>query len=251
MTKSDKLLNILENEGSLDPNFFTRDNELKPYVRSILLELTNEILTDLNQNYNIDLIPAFVILTGSLCSFEYDEYSDVDFHIGYDEHMFPLSNRELIKKTLSLYCQKWNTNKYTLHNRSLELYFQDADEEHITPGIYDIQHNHWIKAPVGLEVKINGNIAVVADEYKNNIQTMIDTYNTVADKTREFITDTRNNAIIYWQSIRNMRKESIKVDGLYGTGNLVFRQMRRNNALNLLVNFLKQLKQDYIDCDNI
>jgi len=246
--KIDNLLNLLEHI-ELDPDFFTDNKELKSNIRDTLLELSNEVLLSLKDDLDLNITPTAIILTGSLCGFNWDEYSDIDFHLLVDFDTITLSKRSIVKRLLSLKAYKWNQNKYTLHNRSLELYFQDSDEKHEAPGIYDITHNHWIKEPVGSNIKTNGNITNAADKYKIEIQTMIDEYEASIDKTKQFITDTTETVKAYWAAIREMRKISLKNDGLGGMGNQIFKKLRRNDSLQMLVNFMRQLKNDYINAE--
>jgi len=248
MIKIDKLLILLENLNlTLDPNFFTDNLELRSNIRDTLLELSDEVINSIHKDYDINITPSFIVVTGSLCGYNWDEYSDVDFHIVFDYNQIQLDKRELVKKTLLLYAQRWNQNKYILHDRSLEVYFQDVNEKHEAPGIYDIVHNHWIKEPSGADIKTNGNITVAADKYLADVQIMTDVYLAEPNKTQEYISNTLNDIKQYWSSIRDMRKVSLKNDGLYGMGNLIFRALRRNNTMQMIVDFMRNLKNDSIN----
>jgi hypothetical protein len=246
----DVLLSLVESDRkpNLDPNFFNSSHELLTNIRDTLQNLSVDVLNDLNTNLNINIIPTTTILTGSLCGFNWDDYSDIDLHILVDYSAIPIYKRDLIKKTLALYAKNWNTeNQYTLHNRKLELYFQDSNEKHESPGIYDITHNHWIKEPTGADIKTNGNVTSAADKYKADVQAMVDAYESEPNKTKEFINNTLEDVKKYWNSIRDMRKVSLKNDGLYGMGNLVFKQLRRNNTLQMIIDFMRKLKNDTLN----
>lgn len=226
----------------LDTKFFTGKGDLKPEVRKVLLSVASDVFDDMDEEYGLHLIPDFVVLTGSLLSENWDEASDVDFHIGVDySKLYPGA-----VNFLKFYAKDFNHNEYGLMGRKLELYFQDAKEPHETPGIYDVLNGVWIKHPYGEKVDLTDEMQKGADQQKKFIEHLREDYEALP-KIRTSILEYQEMVQEFWQSLRSMRQMSLEQDGIAGFGNWVWKLMRRNGALEMLVELLRQIQDDYYD----
>lgn len=252
MTKVDVFLKMLEEETeqdittSLDPNFFDDNHHLKPEVRSRLMELAQDVLSSLKKQ-GFELTPAFVILGGSLLGSNWDEFSDVDFHFGVDFSKY--QDPVLTRNYLQSFAKAFNQSKdLKLLGRELEIYFQDAEEKFETPGIYDVQNDHWVKFPDGVQVEITPHMEKAAEQYLQTINQYVDYWNQTVDKkdhaaVGDFL-DTING---YWDSIMAMRKEAMLHGGMYAEGNQIFKMLRRNGAFDKFNTLTKGVEQAYYD----
>ena len=221
----------------LDTKFFDKDDHLFPSVRSRLLDISNDIIKDLNKNFNFS--PAFIILTGSLTGLNFDAASDVDLHIGVDFSVYSLDIRQIYKNLLAYYARVFNANKFTIQGRSVEVYFQDVAEKHESPGIYDLLHDVWIKIPESSKRELNHKVETGSREILSKVETLVYEFE-MSNRTPEEINAINQKVNDLFKQITEMRKMSLQQDGLYGFGNLVFKELRRNGALPKLA----QLRHD-------
>jgi len=215
----------------LDPKFFDKDDKLHASIRASLLKIANDVLEGLKDK--APFTPAFIVLTGSLTGLNWDEYSDIDLHIGVDFSEFPKEEVTLYKSLLAYYSQTFNTKGYSLKGRKVEIYFQDTSEKHEAPGIYDLVHGLWIKIPDQTPHVLNSKVEKAADEYLNQVEILTFEWDSTP-RTREEIENFREKVNTFFKQIVEMRKLSLLHDGMYGLGNLVFKELRRNRTLEKL-----------------
>jgi hypothetical protein len=222
----------------LDPDFFTEDNRMQDDVRTVLLRVTDDVYASLADKGFV-LYPQFVILTGSLTGPDWDEHSDIDLHFGTGFDL--LDKPELMREFLSLTAREFNSRDYTLLNRKLEIYFQDVEEPHLTPGVYDILGDHWLKIPDGIRVQPSQEAQEAAVDYKVRASDLVKQYDRMDRRKAESFLATITSV---WQSIRNMRKEALDREGMHGLGNQIFKLLRRNSTLQTLADLIKRVKND-------
>lgn len=134
---------------------------------------------------------------------------------------------------LAYYSQTFNTKGYSLKGRKVEIYFQDTAEKHESSGIYDLVHGLWIKIPDQTPHVLNSKVEKAADEYLNQVEILTFEWGSTP-RTREEIENFRGKVNTFFKQIVEMRKLSLLHDGMYGLGNLVFKELRRNGALEKL-----------------
>ena len=83
-----------------------------------------------------------ITLTGSLASFNWSDYSDVDLHILLDFNQF--ENPDLITDLVRNAASNWN-NKHDIKIKGyeVEMYGQDANEPHHSLGVFSLQNNRF------------------------------------------------------------------------------------------------------------
>jgi hypothetical protein len=227
----------------LDPNFFVAGNTLDPKVIQILKQVTSDVMQKLAEK-GVVFKPAGVILTGSLTSVNYDQNSDVDFHILVDFTQF--DDPALMKNFLGAFAGNYN-NRFDLRGRKIELYFQDAAEPHISPGVYDILNDTWIMPPSGQKIVRTKEMFDAAACHKAKVQEFIDGWGNVNKRDKKAVNDFLTVVRNYYEGLRKMRKEGLASEGLASVGNQVFKLLRRNNTLQMITDLLTDIQDEIFE----
>jgi len=124
---------------------------LNPKVADKLLGIAEDFL----ENLEIEVDMLDLRITGSLANFNWSRYSDVDLHIVVD---FATVDEDLIlvKAYFDAARAKWNDlHSITIKGHEVEIYVENANEEHVSSGIYSILGERWIVEPTRQEVEID------------------------------------------------------------------------------------------------
>lgn len=208
---------------ALCPSFWTEKGELKPPVREKLIEIADAFVEFLG----IDADPDDVILTGSLANYSYTPESDADVHVVIDFEKAGWTKNKLLAATIhELFVAKktvWNTeHRITVAGHPVELYAQDAAEEHIASGVYSLLDEQWIKEPShDIPVVDYGLVRQKATGWIEIIDRALEQGDTAALKMAK-------------ERIKLMRREALHDGGEYSIGNLSFKILRREGALQKL-----------------
>jgi len=139
-----------EMNSTLKPEIW-EELTLNPKVAAKLLGIAGDFLEDLE----IDVDMLDLRITGSLANFNWSKYSDVDLHIVVD---FAAVDEDiaLVKAYFDAARAKWNDlHTITIKGHEVEIYVENANEEHVSSGIYSILGERWIVEPKQREVKID------------------------------------------------------------------------------------------------
>jgi len=237
-----RLGQMIREAQELSPDFFDEDNKLLPEVRKVLLKVTDDVLANLAEREH-NITPTFIVLTGSLTGPDWDEYSDIDLHLGVDFGEF--EDESLARDFLLYYAKEFNSRNYDLKDHHIELYFQDDKEPHLAPGLYDIQNDKWLKYPKEERYEIPETVAKEAQGILDEVENFIKRYRKEKPIPTPFLEDLRE----YWQDIREKRKTGLE-EGLHGHGNLVFKALRRNGALKKLLDLIRQVQDDVYETNH-
>ena len=220
----------------LNPKIW-EDNKLKKNVRKRLIKIAKEFV----KSTDIEFIPVDIVIVGSIASFNWSKYSDIDLHIITDFKSIN-DNAELVKNYLYSKKCEWNNDHRDLkrYGYDVELYAQDINEENESNGIYSVKYNHWIKIPSAKHKQLDKNtIKEIAAMYINKIEY----YN------RKFDELSSDKAFLLLQSkvkylydlIIQGRKKSLPVEGEQATGNIIFKVLRRSGHLEMINKLKKKL----------
>lgn len=221
--KADKLLDY---HDQLSPKIWV-GMQLKQEVLKALRKIAEEFIETLQ-------VPPQsvkdVIITGSLCNYNYTKYSDVDLHIVLDYSeicddcpAFNLDDCMKAKKSL------WNDrHEITIYGMDVELYAQDAKET-ITgnAGVYSIMTDSWLKRPV--KEKVEYDERLIMDKAKH-IMYEIDSF--VDDASNDF-----DGIQKLKDKIKNMRKSGLERAGEFSVENLVFKILRNTGYMEKLYDY--------------
>lgn len=231
LAASEKEENIESCQDLFTP-IFNEQCRLDKDVRNMLLAIYSDILEDL-RNKGYELHPEFVVITGSLLGPNWDSQSDLDFHIGIDFDKDDYG--QSFPDYLSMYCRSFNENKFQIKGRDLELYFQNVNEPHYSPGIYDVMNDHWIRPPNHEKIIISDEERKTAQEYLDKIL-HLDSLNL---NPGEKLTESQR----LFNSIKQLRKKSLLEEHSEAAfGNQVFKLLRRNGGLQKLSDMIKDSK---------
>lgn len=207
----------IEIHEKLNPLIWQEDNSLLPEVRESLFNVIEEFKKYCDIPLNI--IDAFIV--GSNASFNYTSYSDIDLHIIVNFELFN-SSREVL---LALFnAEKSSFNKeyaIKIHGIGVELYVEDVNTSAVSNGIYSLFQDEWIKFPEKIEAVKEVNIDKPLNKWSSYIESIL-------DKDDIGLVD---NAI---NTLYMIRKNSINVNGEYGAGNQLFKEIRNKGLLNKL-----------------
>jgi predicted nucleotidyltransferase len=223
MSKFQQILNSFSIKETLNPKVWENpDNPKKatmvPKVRKALERIAEEFVDYLGDNVFVE----DVVLTGSLSNFNWSEFSDFDLHVIVDMDEYG-DEDELYKELFNLKKQLFNTNhNIKIFGYDVELYAQDAEEPHISSGVYSIMNNGWINVPRKTNLEIDKK--VLEDKIKNWTE-KIDTAVENGDiKVLESIKD----------KLKKYRQSGLDDGGELSYENLVFKYLRRSGNIEKL-----------------
>ena len=211
----------------LDPLFW-QNNKLIPEIRSRLLLIANSFNNALEPKLSI----SNILFTGSSCSYNYHSGSDLDIHLIYD---FSKINQDelLVRNFLLSEVAMWNNlHEITIHEKEVELYTESIYDKNISNGIYSILNDKWIQEP-----KKEENININEDKVKEltlKIQNKIDQLEHLFQKENIPAAEINTKANNIKKNLRIIRKKSLDKNGIYGIGNLIFKNLRDTGYLEKL-----------------
>lgn len=225
----------IEKHDKLNPKLFDSDNLLYKDVRDKLIEIA-EYFIDTLKDDNIKFNLKDLRIVGSNCSYNYTKNSDIDLHLIADstslycpDNLYPL----LYSSYRSIFNKNYDPK---INDIPVEIFVEmDTDENTdtrlISNGIYSVISNKWIKEPEIISIP-----DIDEDEFEDEFQKWEDRYNKVIDNPKLKLID----KLI--EDLYDLRKESIKNEGEYGFGNLIFKEMRNLKYLDKL----KELKNSLV-----
>lgn len=217
----------LEIHEQLNQKLFDGD-QLRPDV----LEKINDIVNTFIDSLWIKPKVLDVQLVGSNASYNYTIHSDIDLHIIINFEDLQASP-EIVNAMYNLEKTQFNKDHdITIKGLDVELYIEDVNAGAISNGIYSIKYNKWIKYPNKITNIPEYDLSKQLQSWKNVIEKVID--NKDKDQISEVI-----------DKLYMIRKNSIAIDGEYGKGNQLFKEIRNEGLLDKLKDeFKKQVSRD-------
>lgn len=215
----------------LNPKIW-KNGKLKDNIRKHLIKIAKEFI----DSTELDFIPIDIVIVGSIASFNWSKYSDIDLHIITDFKQLN-DNVELVKNYLYAKKCEWNNkhNNIKIYGYDVELYAQDISEQNESNGIYSVKYSHWLKIPAYKHKKLDKDaIKEIASMYINKIEYYNRKYDELnSDKSILLL---QSKVDYLYDSIIQGRKKSLPIDGEQATGNIVFKVLRRSGHLEMLNN---------------
>lgn len=225
---------MLDYHETLSPKIWD-GQELKREVLTALRRIAKEFIETLG------VAPESVvdvIITGSLCNYNYTKYSDIDLHVVLDYSQicddcegFSLDDCMKAKKSL------WNDrHDITIYGIDVELYVQDKNAK-ITgnAGVFSVAKNTWLRVPKKLK-SVDYDERLVQSKAKHimaEIDSIIDD-KVDDDQTIKKIQD----------KIKNMRKSGLERAGEFSIENLVFKILRNSGYIEKLYDYQLKMKDE-------
>lgn len=214
-----KILNEkIEIHKKLNPLIWQEDNSLLPEVKESLLNIVKEF----KQYCDIPISIIDAIIVGSNASFNYTSYSDIDLHIIVNFDLFN-SSKEVLIALFS--AEKTSFNKeynIKIHGIDVEVYVEDVNTSAVSNGIYSLYQDRWIKFPKKIDPIEDPRLEELTDKWSLYIEKNILPTNNI-DKVNDSI-----------NTLYMIRKNSINVNGEFGIGNQLFKEIRNKGFLDKL-----------------
>ena len=183
-----------------------------------------------------------IVLTGSICNFNWSDKSDIDIHIIFDFKDID-DNVELVKAYVDSKKNEWNSlhDNLKIYNFNVELYVEDINESAISQGIYSLEKNKWIKKPSKNNIKLHSvdTIKDVAAEIMTLIDDLVICFNNCDNDV--YLKDINKQITEIIDLVKKMRKSQLESSGEMSIGNIVYKSLRREGYLDLLYNIKNQI----------
>jgi len=217
-------------KNRLSPKFWDENLHFDGDTRIKLLEIAK----DFTDSLGITRYIKDIILTGSLANYNYTRHSDLDVHILLDFTDID-QNKVLVKTALDGKRFMWNIkHNIIMKKHEVELYFQDINEPHIASGVFSIQDNKWIKRPKYDPPEVDEKyVEMKANQIKLDIVLLKNKLNSANDEAD--FKELHDKSVKYREKILKMRRDSLRLKGEYGIGNLVFKQLRNGGYIKEII----------------
>ena len=219
----------------LNPKLFdTTSQTLLPEVRQKIIDIVTEF-----ENYiEVPIDICDIHLVGSNCSYNYTENSDLDVHIVANFEMIT-DETEILQTAYNLEKSSFNKNyDIKIKGIEVELYVEDINSNTVSNGIYSVCDNVWIKEPKPIKSITKHNTEKEFEKWKTKIAEVL-----VSNDSQEI-----KNVI---NALYLMRKNSIAIDGEYGKGNQLFKDIRSAGYLDKLKNQLLQATSSELSLEGL
>ena len=233
------------NNDTLNPKLFNLDTKkLYPDVRNKILEIAQEFKEYMELDFKI----LDVRIVGSNAAYNYSKNSDIDIHLVVNYGELSL-NKTLIQILFQAEKSAFN-KKYDIKIKGLEaeIYVEDVLTSAISNGIYSVLQDCWIKYPkkINEDETTLPDISNLYEHYAFMCKNIIEDfkYNTNKDLTSEDVSDLLD-------SIYMLRKNSLAKDGELGKGNLVFKELRKNNIIQQLNDIKDKLVSNELSLEKL
>ena len=219
-------------QKELNPKLW-EDKKLKRDVREAIIDIVSEFMDNL-------IIPVEILdvrVVGSNASYNYTEHSDLDVHIISDLELVG-SPTEIVQALYNSERSNFNrTHNIKIKGIDVELYVEDVNSSVTSNGIYSVIDEIWIKEPQMVKER-----SVKID--KKELRDLVNSVKSVlADGDSDDIKDCINMLYL-------MRKDSIAIDGEYGVGNLLFKEIRNRGLLSALKDKYNEMISDELTLEH-
>lgn len=220
------LLEAVEVHETLNPKLWNSDNTLKTEVYQKLYDIAQEFIKFIEIPLNI----VDIEIVGSNASYNYNETSDIDLHIIVNSEVNYVEP-EILRTLYNARKSSFNDNyDLTIEGIPVELYIEDVKDGNATNGRFSLSKNEWIIFPEPLTYEIP-DISLELEDY--------------IDKCEEVIRGNDPEAILNLiNDIYMMRKIGLAENGEASIGNLVFKELRSMNMLQLLKDRYYELRSE-------
>lgn len=202
---------------TLNPKLFGSNGILLPDVREKLIEIVRYF----EEYIEVPIEICDIQLVGSNVSYNYTANSDLDVHLiaNFDS---VTSQPELLQALYDTKKTEFNKNfDIKVKGIEIELYIQDVRSNIISNGIYSLCDNNWVKEPKPLKSATKHNTDKEVEKWEEIIKSAI------ASNDLNTINQTINTLYL-------IRHNSIAVEGEYGKGNQLFKDIRAKGLLRRL-----------------
>lgn len=213
-------------------------NKLNSRVRLKLLDLADDFWDYISTKW---VKRKAIMLTGSICNYNWSKFSDIDVHIVVDFSEVD-ERTDFVREYYNSKKNDWNSthDKLKIYGHTVEFYIEDVDDVTESTGKYDLEKNEWVSEPEVSDVKEIG-------LNKYDIKNISSKLMTKIDDIEEDISKTSDNAILralnkrsrsLLNKIKAIRKYGLKRSGEGDTYNIVYKVLRRSGYLDKLYSII-------------
>jgi len=196
----------------LNPRLWDSAEHLRPEVREQLLRIAEDFREFLGVP-DLDLVD--VTISGSNAAYTYTPNSDIDLHLVVNMPEDPVY-RELFDAKKFQYNEQ---HDITIGGADVELYVQNADQPHISQGVYSLINNDWLQVPRRVK-------SVVDDTSTRN------KFETVGRQIERAIKSGNLKRMTRLaDKIKKMRQTGLESHGEFGPENLAFKMLRKQGLI--------------------
>lgn len=207
-------INQFKIHDKLNPQLWDK-NALREDVFKSIMSYVDLFIADKKVTTKIEDI----ILIGSSCDVNYNKNSDIDVHliVNLDEESDEYSN-------IIALCKIWNLNNtIKIHNHVVEVNPQNKNNKDISmnAAMYSLKNKKWIREPTynfKITPKMKEEIATKCDVYITKAQSYYKKED--GDSLKELLS-----------TIKDERKEGVRVHGEMAISNLVFKTLRNQGCI--------------------
>jgi len=209
----------------LNSRVWDSERKLHPDIKKALLSISKEFLDDVVAPITI----KHIILTGSLCTYQWRPESDWDLHIIADPKEDTC--KETVLDYFKVKSKDFNdSHDITIKGYKVEVNLKDLEAEYQGKGIYDLIKDKWLVVPQEPTNSLNDpEVLKLAHEFQNRIDDMI--VQKAPLKEFKALRD----------ELKQLRTKSLAEDGEYSVGNLVFKTLRYSGHLQKIADYRKSL----------
>jgi hypothetical protein len=196
----------------LNPKLWDSTEHLTPEVKAQLLLIAEDFREFLGVT---DLDLDDITISGSNAAYTYTPNSDIDLHLVVN---MPADEvyRELFDAKKFQYNEQHNIK---IGGYDVELYVQDADQPHISQGIYSILNDDWVQVPRRVK-------SVVDDTSTRN------KFESVGHQIeRAIASGSLKRMTRMAEKIKKMRQTGLEQHGEFGPENLAFKMLRSQGKI--------------------
>ena len=229
-------LKSFRKQQTLCPKIWSDDNKIKSIVRLRLLDIADDFIDWINMPW---IKSEGIILTGSICNYNWSSFSDIDLHIQVE--FSKVDDRiDFVQSYFDSKKNEWNDNHdgLKIYGFPVELYVEDINAQTASQGIYDLEKNDWIKYPKQHEDRSSEEDKELIKNKASHIMTKIDKIcDKVAktnDKEKLLLLNRKINGCL--AKLKKMRQYGLKRGGESDPFNIVYKVIRRTNYMTKLWN---------------
>lgn len=225
----------------LEPHLW-KDGELDSKIRLRLLDIADDFIEYLNISW---VKPKDIILGGSICNYNWSEYSDIDMHVIIDFEEVD-ERTDFVREYFNTKKNAWNDSheNLKLFKYPVELYVQDVSEELQSGGIYSLEKKEWLREPDEDDIKELGSkehakVKLIAAGIMTMIDDIEEDAHTISDKHQ--LEELNDDLSELAHKLKDMRTHGLETDGEKSIGNIVYKTIRRAGYLDKMWDLFDEL----------
>lgn len=226
---------VFHRNSQLNPALWDGD-ALRPDVRTKLLNFA-EAWRSFAKIPREDVLDELMV--GGNAGYFYNDDSDIDVHLLIDRSALGLGS--YVDDYLQDKKAEW-TSRYDVRVKGypIEPYAQDVSERFTSgQGVYSLTRGEWLQRPTDVDYD------PTADE---RLQRRVGTLSRAIDKLIEKNADSGEFDLLK-KKISDMRSRSLKRGGELGRGNLAFKILRLDGALDRMADFVKRKRAEALSLE--